>query len=343
MIDKIKGSGNGPIHPLRAELEQVRGSRAGLRDFSQQKIAPIIEGKVPVDAVTHREALMLQLQINKFLRDPGIPEQLVSAPIPQPVPVALPAQPTPPAISHAPAEAELSSGRPTVISQADPILQSAAKLAAATTPKLSPAAGPKPAASTPKPVAAPLPAPQPAPQLDAEKTRTANVPDIKIQELTAQIKKLEGELKTATDNYKGLNERHNRLTEALTSNTTELNKRQQTIEKAKKDAAALQKELKDLRETKERADKALQTAREELRDLKAAQTSAIAQAKLVAYNEGLAIAQKDFGKALLVINSELADPEKLLAALKTVQVGTNNEDLARLVTFLKLMASEKLG
>jgi len=312
-IGRAGGQDKRIITHLRERTLAKATVRPTLAAISDRVLTPILEGRAQVAKEVVSEALKMKIEMNKRMRQ-----------LPAQRPAAEPKKPV-----------DDMSGRPTHIHQAAELLQSAAQLAAATAPKPVPAAEPKPAA--PLPVAAPLPAPQPAPAPQVEdKTKVASVNDVRIQELTDQIKKLEGELKTT-------NEQHKRLTEANNNFTAELNKRQQTIDLAKRDAAALQKELKDLREAKERVDNTLQTARNELRDLKATQTSAIAQAKVVAFQEGQAKAQADFGQALSVINSQLADPEKLLNALSSFQVEADNPELARLVTFLKLMASEKLG
>lgn len=336
-IGRAGGQEKRIITHLRERTLKNATIRPTLAAISERVLTPILEGRAQVAKEVVSEALKMKIEMNKRMRQ--LPAERPAA---KPKPVAAPL-PTP---QPAPEPVDDMSGRPTHIHQAAELLQSAAQLAAATAPKPVPAAEPKPAASNPKPVVPtplPTPLPAPAPQAETEKTRAANLTDLKLQELTDQIKKLEDELKTANDNFAALNERHTRLTGTAANNVTELNKRQQTIDQAKRDTDALQKELKNLREAKERADKALQTAKNELRDLKAAQTSAIAQAKLVAFQEGQAKAQADFGQALSVINSQLANPEKLLNALSSFQVEADNPDLARLVTFLKLMASEKLG
>lgn len=319
-IGRAGGQDKRIITHLRERTLAKATVRPTLAAISDRVLTPILEGRAQVAKEVVSEALKMKIEMNKRMRQ-----------LPAQRPAAEPKKPV-----------DDMSGRPTHIHQAAELLQSAAQLAAATAPKPVPAAEPKPAA--PLPVAAPLPAPQPAPAPQVEdKTKVASVNDVRIQELTDQIKKLEDELKTVNKNYTELLDRHNHLTQANAKNINELKGLQQTVDQAKRAAADLEKKIKDLCEAKERSDKALQAAKNELRDLKAAQTSAIAQAKLVAYQEGLAKAQNDFGQALSVINSQLANPEKLLNALSSFQVEADNPELARLVTFLKLMASEKLG
>lgn len=316
-IGRAGGQDKRIITHLRERTLAKATVRPTLSAISDRVLTPILEGRAQVAKEVVSEALKIKIEMNKRMRQlpaerPAVEPKTVARQVPQP----------------APEPVDDLSGRPTHIHQAAELLQSAAALAAATEPK---------------PVAVPLPAPQPAPAPAPQVEDKTKVADVKIQELTDQIKKLEDELKTVNKNYTELLDRHNHLTQANAKNINELKGLQQTVDQAKRAAADLEKKIKDLCEAKERSDKALQAAKNELRDLKAAQTSAIAQAKLVAYQEGLAKAQNDFGQALSVINSQLANPEKLLNALSSFQVEADNPELARLVTFLKLMASEKLG